>query len=428
MIGIEQHVLGDGVHFRSVRDTKFKTFRISINFLLPLRRETAAANALLPYLLTRTSREYPDFTLMSQKMDELYGATLGGDVGKLGDCQVLTVTASALANAYALAQENLAEEMTAVLCAAIFDPALEDGLFREEDFRQEQRQTLEQIDAEYSDKRAWALNRCTQIMCADEPYGIDRFGARADVEALTREQVTEAWRAMLRSARVEILVLGNCNPKHVIDAFGAAFARQGRAYQPVDPGRGTGKPAAVRRAQDRQDVVQGKLVLGMRLPVARTDALVPAAKLMAAVFGGTPNSKLFLNVREKMSLCYYCSAAYNAMKGLLFVQSGVEFSNMEKAEAAILAQLEAVQAGDFSDEDMKAAKLALANNLYTTEDYLGAQESWYLSQTFAGQVFSPSEYAALIGAVTREEVLEAAKGVQLDTVYRLVGNEEEAAQ
>lgn len=429
MIGIEQHMLCDGVHFRSVRDTKFKTFRISVNFLLPLRRESAAANALLPYLLTRASRAYPDFTQMSQKMDALYGANLSGDVGKLGDCQVLTVQASCLANAYALAGENLVAEMTSVLCGALFDPALEGGLFREEDFRQEQRQTLEQIDAEFSDKRAWAFNRCVEVMCADEPYGISRFGARADVEKLTREEVTQAWREMCRTARVEILVLGNCNPKPVIDAFRDAFAGQPRAYQPVQADAALYQPPqTVRHAEDHQDVVQGKLVLGMRLPIARTDDRVPAARLMTSLFGGTPNSKLFLNVREKMSLCYYCSAGYNPMKGLLFVQSGVEFSNMDKAQAAILDQLKAVQAGDFTDEDIQAAKLSMKNNLYTTEDYLGAQESWYLAQTVAGQMFSPTEYAALVGTVTREQIVEAAKGVQLDTVYRLTGKKEEAAQ
>ncbi len=428
MIGIEQHMLCDGVHFRSVRDTKFKTFRISVNFLLPLRRETAAANALLPYLLTRASRAYPDFTQMSQKMDALYGANLSGDVGKLGDFQVLTVQASCLSNAYALAGEDLVAEMTSVLCGALFDPALEDGLFRENDFRQEQRQTLEQIDAEFSDKRAWAFNRCVEAMCADEPYGISRFGARADVEKLTREEVTKAWHEMCRTARVEILVLGNCNPKPVIDAFRDAFSSQPRAYQPVQTDATYQPPQTVRRAEDCQDVVQGKLVLGMRLPIARTDDRVPAARLMTSIFGGTPNSKLFLIVREKMSLCYYCSAGYNPMKGLLFVQSGVEFSNMDKAEAAILDQLKAVQAGDFTDEDIQAAKLSMQNNLYTTEDYLGAQESWYLAQTLAGQMFSPTEYAALIGAVTREQIVEAAKDVQLDTVYRLIGKKEEAAQ
>ena len=206
---IKQRTLQDGVHFRSIQDTKFKTFRISVNFLLPLKQETAAANALIPFLLSRCSSEYPDFTQMSRRMASLYGASLSSDVGKLGDMQVLTLTASAIADRYALHGEALTAQLTQVLCGAIFSPALEDGLFREEDFRQEQRQTLEQIDADYNDKRIYALLRCTQIMCEGESFGISRYGSREDVEKLTCGQVTAAWKNMLRTARVEILVMGD---------------------------------------------------------------------------------------------------------------------------------------------------------------------------------------------------------------------------
>ena len=232
MVSVEHHTLCDGVQLQSIRDTKFKTFRISVHFLMPLAKETAAANALVPFLLTRATRRYPDFTLLSRKMDDLYGAGLGGDVGKIGDCQVLTVTASALANDYALAGENLVKEMTDVLCEALFDPVLEDGLFREEDLRQEQRQTLEQIDADFADKRVWALQRCMEAMCADEPFGVGRFGSREAVAALTREAVTDAWRTMCRTARVEILVLGDCDPRGVFESLKAAFANVERSYVP----------------------------------------------------------------------------------------------------------------------------------------------------------------------------------------------------
>lgn len=424
MVSVEHHTLCDGVQLQSIRDTKFKTFRISVHFLMPLAKETAAANALVPFLLTRATRRYPDFTLLSRKMDDLYGAGLGGDVGKIGDCQVLTVTASALANDYALAGEDLVKEMTDVLCEALFDPVLEDGLFREEDLRQEKRQTLEQIDADFADKRVWALQRCMEAMCADEPFGVGRFGSREAVAALTREAVTDAWRTMCRTARVEILVLGDCDPRGVFESLKAAFANVERAYVPFAAAPAAAAPKTVRRAGDTEAVVQGKLVLGMRSPIYGSDPRVPAMRLMAGIFGGTPNGKLFLNVRERMSLCYYCSANYLPPKGFLFVQSGVEFSNMERAESAILDQLAAVQRGNFTEEDVATAKLSLCNSLLTAEDSLSVLDNWYLSQTFGERGLSPTEYAARVNAVGREEILEAANTVQLDTVYRLTGKKE----
>lgn len=425
---VEQCTLHDGVHFRSVRNTKFKTFRISVNFLLPLQKETAAANALLPYLLSRCTREYPDFTLMSRKMASLYGASLGADVGKLGNMQVMTVSAGGIANRYALEKEDLTAELTKVLCAALFDPVLENGLFREDDFLQEQRQTLGQIDAEFSDKRSYALTRCTEIMCEQEPFGISRYGSREAVQALTREEVTAAWKHMLKTAQVEILVLGDIEPQPVADTFTKAFGTIERQYGPLSQARSFGRIGGIPRVTEHQDVVQGKMVLGLRVETSQENhpELVPAARLMSAIFGGTPNSRLFLNVREKMSLCYYCSSLYNSTLGLMFVQSGVEFDNMEKAEQAILEQLQAVQDGSFTDADINAAKLSMVNNYNTVEDSLAALEGWYLSQTAAAQVYTPAEYAQLVSKVTREEIIRTAKGVRLDTVYCLKGQEEAA--
>ncbi|MDD3261952.1 MAG: pitrilysin family protein [Oscillospiraceae bacterium] len=423
---IEQNTLRDGIHFRSVCDTKFKTFRISVNFFMPLKQKTAAANALLPYMLSRCSSEYPDYTAMSKKMASLYGASLSADVGKVGNTQVLTVLAGGIASRYTLQGEDTAGELTRVLCGALFSPVLENGLFREEDFRQEQRQTLEQIDAEYSDKRLFALKRCMETMCAGEAFGIDRYGTRDEVQALTREKVTQAWKDMLATARVEIAVLGDIDAAPVAKAFEKAFGAIERHYEPLPLPKSAPCRSKVLRAADHQAVAQGKMVLGMRTGIAQFQKpeMVPAMRLMSAVFGGTPSSRLFLIVREQMSLCYYCSAAYNATNGLMFVQSGVEFDNMQKAEAAVLEQLKAVQQGDFTDEDFEAAKLALVDSYHTVEDSLSALEGWYLTQTFAPKVYSPEEYAALIGAVSREEVVQAAEGVCLDTVYCLKGQED----
>jgi predicted Zn-dependent peptidase len=427
---IKQRTLQDGVHFRSVQDTKFKTFRISVNFLLPLKQETAAANALIPFLLSRCSSEYPDFTQMSRKMASLYGASLSSDVGKLGDMQVLTLTASAIADRYALHGEALTAQLTQVLCGAIFSPALEDGLFREDDFRQEQRQTLEQIDADYNDKRIYALLRCTQIMCAGESFGISRYGSREDVEKLTRRQVTAAWENMLRTARVEILVMGDVDPEPAAQVFSDAFHKIERCCQSRNEAHSFGRIGDIPRVTEHQDVTQGKMVLGLRTSASQfgETELVPATRLMSTIYGGTPNGKLFLNVREKLSLCYYCSSAYNSAAGLMFVQSGVQFQNMKKAEQAILEQLDSVKDGCFTDDDIAAAKLSMVNNYHTVGDSLPALDGWYLSQSLAKIIYTPEEYADMIGAVTREQIVKAAASVRLDAVYCLMGQKEGNAE
>lgn len=422
MIGIEQRSVCDGVNFRSVRDTKFKTVRMSVNFLLPIQKQTAASNAILPFLLSRASREYPDFTKLGERLAELYGAELNADVQKLGDVQLLSLSVSGIADRYALHGENVSTELSKLLCSILFDPPLENGLFPQDGFEQEKRQTIELIDSEYNDKRTYARQRCEEIMCKNEPYGINRYGSKEDIKNLKREELTDVWRYMIRHAKIEIMVLGDCDPQPVFDGFYSAFQKLGKRSAIACPTENVKKADQVNDVTEKMDIAQSKLVLGFRTAISLQDEQVEAVKLMVTLFGGTPSSKLFLNVREKLSLCYYCSAMFISMKGIMLVQSGVETKNVDKAQKEILFQLDEVKKGNFDDDEINAAKLSMCNNYRSLSDSLGGLEAWYLSQTFANYVKRPEEAAAIISSVTRQQIIDAANMVTLDTVYRLVGN------
>ena len=212
MIKTEEYPVTEGIRFRSIPDTRFKTLRIAVNFMLPLEKETAAAHALLPFLLSRASREYPDFTRLNERLSELYGAAIHADVRKLGEAQVLSVAVAGLADRYALEGESISAELSHLLCSILFDPPLVDGLFPEDGFEQEKRQTIEMIDSDFNDKRTFARLRCEELMCDREAFGINRYGSREDVTALRREEMTKVWERVLRTARIEIMALGDCDP------------------------------------------------------------------------------------------------------------------------------------------------------------------------------------------------------------------------
>jgi predicted Zn-dependent peptidase len=221
------------------------------------------------------------------------------------------------------------------------------------------------------------------------------------------------------------MVLGDCNPEPVYEGFCKSFQalnRQSAADCRTEVVRTVEK---VKDVTEKQDIAQSKLVLGFRAGTAVPDENVAAAKLLSALYGGTPHSKLFLNIREKLSLCYYCSSRYDSNKGILYVESGVETQNIEKAKAEILLQLEEIKKGNFDDEELNSAKMSMCNSYRTLGDYLGGLESWYVSQTFQNKIQTPEEAAVAISSVTREQIIEAANKVTLDTVYRLVGSEDE---
>lgn len=418
MSNINRIRLGDGVYFNDVRDSRFKTMKITANMIVPLRADTASANALIAGVLSRSCKAYPDFTALSKKLSALYGADLNASMRKAGDNQVLSLSASGLDDRYTLDGESVARELSLLLCGVIFEPNLQDGVFVTGEVEQEKRQLLDVIDSEFNEKRIYANGRLIACMCADETFGIKRYGTAESIRSETPQSLTAAWRRLLKTAVFEILYIGDSAPDRAVEVFRAAFDGMERAPE-------TARTEIIRRAGEPKHIVeemsvaQSKLVMGFRAGTALPDSEVTATALMCAVLGGTANSKLFCNVREKQSLCYYCGARYDKMKGLVIIDSGVEGENIEKLEAGVLKEVADMQNGVISDFEIEATKMAMINAYYSTNDTVSGIESWYAAQLFDGAFQTIGEMADRLNAVTKEEIVAAANRLSLDTVYVL---------
>lgn len=412
-----QHI-GKAVTLKSFTDSRFKTMKISVNMLVPLKKETAALYGILPGIVTRATREYPDFAALNRRLSELYGASLHTSVRKLGEFQCLTVSAVGISNRYAFGGDDMFKELSELLFSAVFAPLTdENGDFPDENFEQEKRQLLELKDSEFNDKITYAHQRCEEILFENQSAGIDRYGSREDVLTLDKGRLAQAWQKLIASSRFEIFTLGDCEPAPQL--FAEHFSNIGTNLElrPLP----YIKPISVKRVTEEQPLSQSKLSLAFRINAKPEERLL--FQLTSAVLGGVPSSKLFRNVREKMGLCYYCSSAFSALSNSLFIESGVETENIEKAEVEILNQLHAMQKGDITEEELLSAKLALCNSFRSIGDSLGAVESWNLSQTFSTESVTPEQAAERIMNFTVEEIAEAAKRLELAVVYSLKGRE-----
>ena len=414
----------DGAEGCYIENNRFKNTRISLNILLPLTHETVSKNAILPFLLRRACREFPDFQALNARLAELYGAYLAADAVKLGDIQVLRLVISALDDRFALEKEEIGKECASLLCSLVFDPPFINGSFNEDDFKSEQRLFIERIEGEINDKRRYAVSRCESIMCADEPFGITKYGSLESAKMLTSKDVFDAWKNALQSAHFRINIVGKTNPTPIFDRFGKAFSELKRDIPKKLENSVIRKAGKLKEVVERLDISQGKLCIGFRAGTAAPDINTTAARVMVDMFGGGPYSKLFLNVREKLSLCYYCAARYNMRKGLILVDSGVEFENREKALSEILNQLDLLKKGDFSEDDLNASKISLINTAKTISDSASDLDIWYLDRFFSENPESPNDFAEEVSKISREDVISAASKVSIDTVYSLLGLEE----
>ena len=416
--------LAPGVQGCLIPSARFKTTRVSLTFYLPLDAGTVSGYAMLPYLLSRSTAAYPDSRSLNARLDTLYGAAVFADADKLGDLQVLRLGISFIDDRYAPVGEAPADACSALLRDLVFAPAADEGGFLAQNFQKEQRLFLERIDGELNDKRTYAKSRCEAAMCADEPYGVPKYGTRKDAEALTRARVYDLWKELLRTAFVRVQVISSAPAGDIFARFRDAFGALDRAPASLPQAAVTAARQEAQTVTERLSVAQGKLVLGFRTVQAGSDADTIPLMVFSDLFGGGPYSRLFANVREKLSLCYYCAARVNRRKGILLVDSGVEFANMQKAEEEILRQFGIMQRGEFSAEELDASKRSLADSARSVLDAQSATDRWYADRAFEAQPLSPEEFAAHVESVTAAHVTAAAQGFSLDTVYQLKGRED----
>lgn len=420
-----QKKIAPGVELLAVPAGRFKTNELAIHLAVPMEEQMAANYALAISAVSRKGKAYPDMRTLHLQLDELYGAAISVTANKSGGCQILKMGITTLDDRFALDDEKIAEAGLELLMNLLFDPLLgEDGLFSPADIETERRVLLEKLAAEENEKRLYAVMQMQQIMFAGDPYRINPKGTKETLLAATPESVTAAWHRMLRESKMLVTVVGSTDPEAACVALRRRLEGVERAYQPLPTPHFVARCEQVKDVRESEKIRQGKLVLGFRVDMRPGDPLAPAMRSFCDVFGGGPYSKLFMNVREKMSLCYYCSARFVRQNSYIFIQCGCEEENMDKAVAEILHQLEMIRDGDCKAE-LESSRIAMIDALDGVADTPNGLENWYAARLLDDVFRTPAQVAEETRSVTVEQLQECAGRLSLDTVYRLVAEKEE---
>ncbi len=416
--------IADGVDVLTVPADRFKTNEIAISLATPLSEHSASANALVIMLLSRSNARFKSLKELNTHLASLYGAILQPSVSKIGENQLLKLGITCIDDRFSLDDKKISIECANLLLSLLFEPNFDENhSFRESDVETEKRLLIEKIESEENEKRTYVLRKTEEIMFAGEPYAVNRYGTKESVSAQNANSLKAAWQNLLKSSQVLLTVVGNCAGDEIKSLLAEKFASVERNYKPLS--KAVFKPAVdkVKEVKEEMNVKQGKLVMGFRVNLTPDDKLCSAMRSFADVFGGGPYSKLFANVREKMSLCYYCSARYVRQKSYIVVQSGCEEENMDKAVAEILNQIEEIKKGNFEYE-FASSKIALSDAINSVYDGPDMLESWYISQVADGEFKSPKVSMAENEKVTAEEIIKCANLIELDTVYKLTAVKE----
>ena len=416
--------LSHGVKLTCVKTEKFKTGCLVVNIISGLARETAAATALLPNILRRGTAGLPDMERIAAALDELYGARIEPIVRKKGELHCAGFYCDFPDERFIQGGSGILDETAALVGKILLTPDKRDGLFRQDYVESEKSKLIDDIRAGINDKRGYSINRLLEEMCAGEPYGVNKLGFEAQAEEITPESLTAHYHSIISSSRIEIFYCGSAEPERVESALRQAL--NGLPERSVLTSPSTEvilhpASASPRRFTDTLDVTQGKLAVGFRLGKLPETSDYPAMMVFNAVYGGDATSKLFLNVREKLSLCYYAYSMLDRLKGVMIVASGVEFSKFDNALDEIMAQLGNMKKGEITAWELESAKRAVITSIRLAMDRPSGLEELYFDSAVAAVPYDPDGLCEKIEAVTPDQVVGIASGIETDSIYYLTG-------
>ena len=417
---IETISLLPGITLRACRDTRFKQGCLSFQLVRQMKHQEAALNALLPSVLLRGTRSCPDLRSITEHLDELYGASISPLVRRVGDYQTTGLYCGFMDDRFALPGDKVLEPMLSFLEEVLLDSPLENGAFLPAFVESEKKNLIATIESELNDKRAYSMNRLLRILCREDTFGIPRLGETEQVARITPESLYAHYRSILKTSPIDIFYVGSAEAAQVAAALMPLLNRLERDCVPLQP-QTAFHPCEPGDVVETMDVSQGKLCMGFVTPIINRGRDFAAMQLMNVIYGSGMTSKLFVNVREKMSLCYSIGSGYYGTKGIVVVSAGIDFDKEQLTRDEVLRQLKICQEGGITEQELRSAKEALLSSLRGTHDSPSAIEGYYATAALSGLVFSHSEYMTAVEAATVSDVVACANSLTLHTTYFLKG-------
>ncbi|WML52056.1 pitrilysin family protein [Neobacillus sp. PS3-12] len=411
-----------GFKLHVIKTEKYKTNTFVWKMKAPLNKENVTLRALLPQVLQSSTKKYSSTTLLRSYLDDLYGATFFVDLGKKGENHVMSFSIEIANEKFLNDPSPLLQKGFEFLAEVLMNPNTNGNSFDSQTVDKEKRTLKQRIQSVYDDKMRYSNFRLIQEMCKDEPYSLDVNGEKNDVDAITAESLYTYYQKVFKEDEMDLYVIGDVNEEEVQKLANQLLKFENHQPQRVKQEVGK-KVEKVNEVKEQQDIKQGKLNIGYRTNIIYGDSEYYALQVFNGIFGGFSHSKLFINVREKASLAYYAASRIESHKGLMMVMSGIDLKNYDQAVGIIHEQMDAMKKGDFTDQELEQTKAVINNQMLETIDTArGLVEVLY--HNVVANVDIPLEhYLDQVQKTTKEEILEVAGKIELDTIYFLTGME-----
>lgn len=410
-----------GIKFHILNTDKFKTNLFAIFLSVGLNRENVTKNALVSMILRRGSKTMKSQEEISKKMEELYGASFDCGLDKTGDNQVLKFYIESINDNYLSEHnENTLKTVIDNLLEIVFDPYIENEGFKKEYLEQEKNNVRQRIEGKIDNKARYSLERCIEEMYKDEPYGLYKFGYIEDLDSINEKTLYKYYIDLINTCKIDIFLSGNLNEdvEKIIEKNENIKKLQERMPSFEVPKIPEKREIKENIVTESKEVTQGKLVIGLNVNID-SDEEKYTTLMYNSILGGSANSKLFQNVREKEHLAYAASSTYYRFKSIIFINSGIEISNYDKALELIRKQIEEMKNGNFTEEEIENSKKGIIAAINTIDDEQDTGITYYFGQELSNSNVSEEEYIGKIENINKEDIVDIANKVQINTIYFL---------
>jgi len=423
-MGEKQIEIKEGIKAHLIKTDIFKTNLICVMITVPLKRETVTLNSLIPFLLKRGSKNYPSQSEISKKLESMYGAGYDCGIDKIGDNQALKFYVETISDEYALSGEDLLNQSIELVLDIIFNPIMENNNFKEEFLETEKNNLRRIIEGKIDNKDFYAFNRCIENMYDGKGFGLYKYGYLEDLERINNKQISDYYKKLINEAKIDIYVSGNFDEnsiENIISKNSNIKKLQQRPENIIVNNPSTERKQKVdniREIKEKMNINQGKLVIGLDV-FNQDNEMINTGIIFNAILGDGANSMLFQNVREKAGLAYTARSTYNKLKNNIFIRCGIEIENYDKVVEIIKEQISNIKAGNFTDTDIQNAKNYIVSGIKSIEAEQDSEIVFYIGQEISKTRYTVAEYVRKINAVTKEQIVEFAKSVEINSIYFL---------
>ena len=402
-----------------IKTNNFKFIIIKVYFREKIKKENITMRNFLTNMLTFSTKIANTKRNMVLKMQDLYSCSITGRNTRLGNFLNTAFTLSVLKDKYT--EEGNVEKAIKFLSDVIYNPNVKDNSFDEKSFNVIMNQSILALGSIKEDASSYSILRLYETMEEDSPLSYRACGYLEDLKKITREKLYKYYNKMIDTNDMDIFVVGDIDFETIDPLIRKYF--KSKRFKKTNNNFVLEEKRPRRRYKIETEInesTQSKLALGCRTNKLTEYERKYPLTLYNIILGGSADSKLFINVREKNSLCYTISSVVNKLDNTLLIRAGINKEDLKKTLKLIEKELDNMKKGKFTETDIAKAK-----GMYITAlDEIKESESDIIASFYMEELLGLDNIDTRIEKmkeVTKQDIMKVAKKVKLDTVFMLEG-------